>query len=236
MNVELEKLMDYAFADGVLTDKEKQVLYKKAQEFEVDMDEFEMVLDGRLHLVQKKSEAIKPKNSNKHGKMRKCPSCGAMVISMQANCPECNHEFSDISANNSIERLFSLLNGIENQRVIEGTGSNPLKELGLGYVSMMLPQKADPIVKKKIEIIANFPIPATKSDILEFLIAAAPKIRNESSLLDRITHNPEAKSAKMISKVWKRKCKEILLKADVVLRNDKDAIEIINNIKKQYRI
>ena len=44
-NEQLEKLIDYALADGELTEKEKQVLFKKAESMGVDLDEFEMVLD-----------------------------------------------------------------------------------------------------------------------------------------------------------------------------------------------
>ena len=32
MNQELERLIDFALADGILTDKEKEILYKKAIE------------------------------------------------------------------------------------------------------------------------------------------------------------------------------------------------------------
>lgn len=53
MNAELEKLIDLALADGQLTEKEKQILTRKAKEFGVDEDEFEMVLEGKLHLAQK---------------------------------------------------------------------------------------------------------------------------------------------------------------------------------------
>tara|TARA_B110000967_G_C18566251_1_gene402595 strand:- start:16 stop:144 length:129 start_codon:yes stop_codon:yes gene_type:complete len=35
-------------ADGILTDKERQVLQRNAQELGVDQDEFEMVLDAKL--------------------------------------------------------------------------------------------------------------------------------------------------------------------------------------------
>lgn len=45
-NEQLEKLIDYALADGELTEKEKQVLFKKAESMGVDLDEFEMVLDA----------------------------------------------------------------------------------------------------------------------------------------------------------------------------------------------
>ncbi len=52
-NKELEELIDAALADGVLTEKEKQVLFKKAKEMDVDLDEFEIVLNARLTKLKK---------------------------------------------------------------------------------------------------------------------------------------------------------------------------------------
>src|ERR1019366_321114 len=57
MNSELEKLIDLALADGQLTEKKREILTRKANEFGEDMDEFEMVLEGKLHL--KKQEINK---------------------------------------------------------------------------------------------------------------------------------------------------------------------------------
>jgi hypothetical protein len=49
MNPELEKLIDLTLADGVLTEKEKTVLFRKARELGVEEDELEIILDGKLH-------------------------------------------------------------------------------------------------------------------------------------------------------------------------------------------
>lgn len=53
----LEALITAALADGVLTDKEKQILFKKAEAMGIDLDEFELVLDGRLAKCKKEMEA-----------------------------------------------------------------------------------------------------------------------------------------------------------------------------------
>jgi uncharacterized tellurite resistance protein B-like protein len=45
-NEQLEKLIEMALLDGVLTEKEKQVLFKKAEALGIDLDEFEMVLEA----------------------------------------------------------------------------------------------------------------------------------------------------------------------------------------------
>jgi hypothetical protein len=97
MNEELEKLIDFALADGILTDKEKKVLYKKAQELGVDQDEFEMILDAKLHLVQKESltESEEQKSQKEEVieiKKIECPSCGAPIGFNDSKCNFCNTE------------------------------------------------------------------------------------------------------------------------------------------------
>lgn len=151
----IEALINAALADGVLTEKEKQILFKKAQEEGIDLDEFEMVLDGRLVELQKKAsnEAKKaaPK-SDKFGDVRKCPSCGAIVPAFQGVCPECGYEFSGLEANLSSKKLADELKKTEknsNQRII----------------------------------IETFPIPNTKGDLLEFLTSLKPKIMDFSDPL-----------------------------------------------------
>ena len=56
-NEQLENLINAALADGVLTEKEKQILFKRAQSMEIDLDEFEMVLDARLVELAKAEKA-----------------------------------------------------------------------------------------------------------------------------------------------------------------------------------
>lgn len=56
-NEKLEALITAALADGVLTEKEKQILCKKAEAMGIDRDEFELVLDGRLAKRKKEMEA-----------------------------------------------------------------------------------------------------------------------------------------------------------------------------------
>ena len=59
-NEKLETLITAALADGVLTDKEKNLLFKKAETMGIDRDEFELVLEGRLAKRKKEMEAQAP--------------------------------------------------------------------------------------------------------------------------------------------------------------------------------
>lgn len=109
-NEQLEALIDAALADGVLTEKERSILLNKAEDMGVDADEFEMVLEGRLHKKQqemKKEQAQAPAKSNKYGEVRKCPSCGAPAKSFQTSCSECGTEFHNIGAGSGVAEKFA---------------------------------------------------------------------------------------------------------------------------------
>ena len=117
---ELEQLINYALEDGVLTDKERSVLMRKAQAAGADLDEFEMILDAKLHEVQKTAATVAPKsNSNKHGEVRKCPACGAMVSAFSTRCSECGFEFNNVEANKSANTLFEKLQALEMEKARE---------------------------------------------------------------------------------------------------------------------
>lgn len=117
---ELEQLINYALEDGVLTDKERSVLMRKAQAAGADLDEFEMILDAKLHEVQKTAAAVAPKSkSNKHGEVRKCPACGAMVSAFSTRCSECGFEFNNVEANKSANTLFEKLQALEMEKARE---------------------------------------------------------------------------------------------------------------------
>lgn len=117
---ELEQLINYALEDGVLTNKERSVLMRKAQAAGADLDEFEMILDAKLHEVQKTAAAAAPKsNSNKHGEVRKCPACGAMVSAFSTRCSECGFEFNNVEANKSANTLFEKLQALEMEKARE---------------------------------------------------------------------------------------------------------------------
>ena len=59
-NEQIEKLIEMALMDGELTEKEKQVLFKKAEAMGIDLDEFEMVLDAKLFEKKQAMQASAP--------------------------------------------------------------------------------------------------------------------------------------------------------------------------------
>lgn len=183
-NEQMEQLISAALADGVLTEKEKQILFKKAESLGIDLDEFEMVLDARLVELAKaekaKAEASAPK-SNKLGDIKKCPSCGAIVQSYQGVCPECGYAFEGMDANSAVKELSSLLrktNDKHSSEKVVDTFPIPMEKSALiAFISWLKPQALDvknPLsnayMKKYEECIVKAKISfSTDKDFLPFI-------------------------------------------------------------------
>lgn len=164
---ELEQVIEAAIADGVLTDKERAVLHKRAQAEGVDPDELDVVIDGRLVKKKKEEDWLRPappKNlvNEKYGNVVKCPNCGSIDVVGKVKCPECGYVFTNIKANSSVERLAEQLASVEKERRGES-----------GFLSIL--SLSEGKQTEKATIIENFPIPNTRDDLLEFLSMLMPK-------------------------------------------------------------
>ncbi len=249
----IEALISAALADGELSEKEKQILFKNAEKQGIDLDEFEMILDARLVELKKKeaqqnkeqeialaqakaaaaSQPAAPK-SDKYGDVRKCPACGAIVSSFKAVCPDCGHEFSGIEANSSVERLSKLLNEAEDKRLNDrdkegGVFGSFGSSLGFGSFAEMTGNGSN--VKRKEQIIEAFPIPNTKEDLLEFISFIAPKAKKLGMFSMSVT--PEEKT---LNRIWRKKLEEVFVKASISLGSDKQVQDIINKYSKELKI
>ena len=239
---QLEKLMEMAIADGEVTDKERQVLLRKAESLGVDLDEFEMVLEVRLAEQQKKLQAQAPPvpappmpgaakpgmpmpgmpmqapaPSQKSGDIKKCPACGCVIPAFTTRCPDCGHEIRNVEANNSIQRLFEMLNEAENESRNEDS-------IAGAFLSAL--EGGSKVMRKKKTIVQNFPIPNTKEDILEFLALAMPLAR-KPKMSDA---DPERNA---MYPVWKAKCEQIMIKARFSMKDDPETLAQINELAKE---
>ncbi len=242
-NEKFEKLIELALVDGEVTDKEKNILLRKAEENGIDLDEFEMVLDAKLYEKQQSIKQTKPEDSNtvktdKFGDVKKCPACGSMIQSFQIKCIDCDHEFSNIEANTSIQKLSKLLYEAESQRDDKVTASSVIgglfkNSLGGGALSNALggESKTD---KRKKEIISTFSVPNTKADILDFLSLAFPKSKSKGNFFTK--NNPEYIEHNEFVSVWKTKSEQIIMKARFSMKDDKKTLDEINYYANQLKI
>ena len=156
----MEQLIKATLADGVLTEKEKLVLFKRAQEEGIDLDELEVVLDARL-VEMKKDEMEKaatsvPK-STKYGDLRKCPACGEIINNGIAVCGYCGYAFTESNSNEYKEKLCNALIDIDEKH----------KMTDLSGKSEIFKMKEKATLKGTL--IANFHVPNTRADLLDFL-------------------------------------------------------------------
>jgi hypothetical protein len=159
MNQELEKLIDYAVSDGVISESERTVLYKKAHELNVDISEFEMILGAKLYQKQQELSNFKTKsNVEKLGKVKKCPNCGEVVNPLDIKCQACGFELNITTSNQTLNDFL-----------------NKLVELGETKKSN---------ISQKTDIISHFPIPNNKEDLFEFLSICIPQIEQNTSSLN----------------------------------------------------
>lgn len=224
-NEKIEGLIKAALADGVLTEKEKQVLFKRAQEQGIDLDEFEMVLDARLVELEKeekeKAEKSAPK-SNKFGDVRKCPACGALIPALTGACTQCGYEFTGIEASSSAQLLAKKLEEIQedyNKKINEAKEQEgtSIEDVQWG------------INKQKIlalsQAIKNFTIPNTKADLFEFITAMQAQMTSKYI-------------SKLEGEAYVTKYKEAIIKSKLLCANDPMFAGIISeyeNVLAEYK-
>ena len=213
----LEKLIEIALEDGVLTDKERSVLFKKAQSLGIDSDEFEMVLESRLkaRLGSQQPE----KKQEKFGNILKCPSCGSPVPAFITKCKECDYEFRNVNANSTIKSLAERLDSIDPNISFES------------------------LIDFKKTTIMNHAIPNTKEDILEFAMFVASNLNAEvnkgfkccfpSKYGKEITDTGKIRK---LNDVWIEKYYQIIGKSKVFAKEDTNLIKQIFEIIAQKDI
>lgn len=222
----MEHLIEMALADGELTEKEKQVLFKKATAMGIDLDEFEMVLDARLYERQKNMKAEQPiaqeaaPSSDKYGDVRKCPACGAIVESFTIKCADCGYEFRNVTTTvSSVQILHKKIHALEESR------KYGLSD-GIGFTNKVDRQIA--------ALIQMFPVPVTKEDIFEFLALSA-SLAKKPSLMDRCNSMHSA-NQNMVANAWYQKCFQVVIKARLAMKDDKKSLEQIEDYAKMIGI
>jgi hypothetical protein len=216
---ELEALISAALADGAVSDKERQVLIKRAVAEGVDPDEFELVLDSRIILAEKKKTTSQ--KTNKMGEIRKCPSCGSPVSSFQTKCSYCGHEFLGVAPNPFVQQFADGLRKV----TFDASKSVHMS----GYMKFFDTTGQEEETRKEIAMcnaenmyVRSHPLPLAKEDIIEMLTFMLPKIK--------------ASGANATTLTWRKKYEAVLSKLEVIAVRDKDLLPLVDYYRSQLKI
>lgn len=86
---ELNALIQQYLTDGVLTDKERQVILNKAEKMGIDRDEIDLYLDAEVQKIDQQTDASVRKQKGKT-----CPFCGGSVPQLTDKCPHCGENIT----------------------------------------------------------------------------------------------------------------------------------------------
>lgn len=209
---ELGDFIELILADDEITDKERNILHKKAMAEGIEPDEIDIIVEGMLAKRKKERMAavpptpltnIQPSNG-KYGTVSKCPQCGAVVEAGSIRCSDCGYTFRGIGANSSIEKFSEKLNEIENRFADKGSifQNTIFEQFSLG---------TDARTKAIQTAIEAFPIPTTKEDLLEFTMFLKSKGKQPS---------PCTPSQGKICSSYRKKFDECVDKAKVFFADD----------------
>jgi len=120
MHPELEPLIEAAIADGVITDKERVILHKKATALGVDVDELDMLVDARLfkHLEAKAVQPVDEASDIGQAKESSgnCGGCGAPANPALLTCEFCGVLIGDVdSADDELKAVRELVKSAQNR-------------------------------------------------------------------------------------------------------------------------
>jgi len=100
---ELNVLIQEYLTDGVLTDKERQVILKKAENMGLDRDEIDLYLDAQVQKIDQQADA-----AVRRAKGKSCPYCGAPVPQLADKCPACG-QFITPEASDELKEIIDNL-------------------------------------------------------------------------------------------------------------------------------
>lgn len=98
----IEEVIKASLIDGVITEKERQVIKRLAVAEGIDEDTVDVLLDARIQELNKQKKAERGV----------CPYCGAVLESFSTVCPACGEEIRQKKTSSSMKELNAKLENV----------------------------------------------------------------------------------------------------------------------------
>ncbi len=153
------------------------------------------------------------------GEIHKCPSCGEVLKSFEANCPTCGYEIRTVKGTSSVRELSLRLEAIEANRDSTDAVQKRIGNRRVGHAerSRIEDEIKSKLANQKATLISTFPIPTTKEDLFEFLVLASSNINMEWD---------SSSSGKTVSDAWEAKFEQAYEKAKLSFGDTQDFAKI----------
>lgn len=99
----LDDLIKEYLTDGIISEKERAVLLKKAEDLGIDRDEMDLYIDAQQ---QKTDQAVDAAANKRRGKT--CPYCGGSIPALTDKCPHCGASITP-EASDELQEIFDKL-------------------------------------------------------------------------------------------------------------------------------
>ena len=153
-------------------------------------------------------------------KMVNCPRCGSPIDSFVAVCSYCGCEIRNATANSAVKEFEKKLEQIEATK-------KPSSMIGEAALAMLGVAGGTNITDQKIaNLIANYPVPNNKEDIMEFLIMAVSNIDEEAYDKTFNGYGVNSTGKQAITAAWKSKYNQMYHKARLMFPEEKRLDEI----------
>ncbi|MCH5318729.1 MAG: hypothetical protein J1E38_03345 [Paramuribaculum sp.] len=236
---ELEELIDAILEDGVITEKERAVLHRRALAEGEDPEELDIIIDARLAKMKKKSAAIAAESQPT------TDESASQAISFEMPVPppvpsseptarkenakygdvrKCPHCGAIVEAGSmrcgDCGYAFVGVEAVSSRQkfsdMLDEIGKREFKSGGLlGLLSIDEDRKRD---NAMAQAIINFPVPNSKEDLLEFILFLKP----QSKVNVLLSENQET------TKAYKRKYAECIEKAKFFFGDDPQVRQLLS--------
>lgn len=159
-------------------------------------------------------ETLQGRHEMYDGALHKCPSCGARLNAFDTSCPECGYELRDAHASASLSELSARLQEIQ---------SSSTRNAPAAFISNIV-RRFSGAEDESAALIAAFPIPNTKEDLIEFIIASASNVNPDA--FNGLKQDALSSSERAVSRAWLTKLEQAYQKASIILGDDGDFIAV----------